>query len=247
MVVVKSKWSFACKALGTELGDVAITESGPAPWEQSAMDNPGLSHPCLLAPLCCDKLTESGWASWLIPCVLMALTPKTASQMWSDLSVNYWLGLCSFQKDESWVRWISASRIHHGALPCLFTRWAPIGLRGLICFTACFVDCIWPDVPLCEFPKRCGREGTPWCQWNCSQKVLHPLAQGQPPPLLLSGSKIIFQTEGSEAMVLRPHLMFSVLSLDSCQWLLLLEILALVSELSLKKEFSYRYICAVLC
>ena len=147
----------------------------------------------------------------------MALTPKTASQMLSDLSMNCWLGLCSFQKDESWVRWISASRIHRGVLPCWFTRCPPIGFRELICFTACFVDCIWPDVPLCEFPKQCGREGTPSCQWNLSQKVLHPLAQGQPPPLLLSGSKIIFQIEGSEAMVLRPHLIFSLLSLVSCQ------------------------------
>ena len=151
----------------------------------------------------------------------MALTPKTASQMLSDLSTNCWLRLHALQKDRSCVRWISASRIHCGAFSCSFTRWALIGLRELICFTACFVDCIWPDVPLCGFPKQCGREGTPSCTWNFSQEAwcCTVFLLEQPPPLLLSRSKTVFQTESSEAMVLRPHF---PLPLSICHCLLLL-------------------------
>lgn len=142
----------------------------------------------------------------------MALTPETASQMLSDLSVNCWLGYTLCRKMGPRVRWISASRIHCGPLSCSFTRWAPIDLRKLICFTACFVDCIWPDVSLCGFSTQCGREGRASCQWNFSQEVLHGLALDQLPPWLLSGSKTVFQTEGSEAEVLIILLIFSPLS-----------------------------------
>lgn len=91
--------------------------------------------------------------------------------MLSDLTVNCWLGLHPLQKDGSRVRQISAPRIHCGAFSCSFTRWAPTGLGELTCFTECFVDCVWPDVPLCGFPKQCGREGTPSCTWNFSQEA----------------------------------------------------------------------------
>lgn len=133
--------------------------------------------------------------------MLMPVTPKKASQVLSDFSANRWLRLHSLQKDRSCGRQISASRIHRGALSCSFTRWGPTGLRELICFTACFVDCIWPDVPLCGLPKQCGREGTPSYTWNSSKEAwcCTAFALDQPPPWL-SGSKTVFQTEGSDCI-----------------------------------------------
>ena len=108
------------------------------------------------------------------------------------------------------VLWETDLRIHRGALSCSFTRWGPTGLRELICFTACFVDCIWPDVPLCGLPKQCGSEGTPSYTWNSSQEAwcCTAFALDQPPPWL-SGSKTVFQTEGSD-LFLRPLLRSSI-------------------------------------
>ena len=145
--------------------------------------------------------------------MLTSLTPKTASQILSDFSMNGWLGLHSSQRDRSRVRQISASRIHCGALSCSLTRWGPTGLRELVCFTACFVDCIWPDVPLCGFPKQCGREGTPLCSWNFSQEAwcCTAFAHDQPPPWI-SGSKTVFRTESADCV---PETTFDISPLPS--------------------------------
>lgn len=134
--------------------------------------------------------------------LLMPLTPKTAFQVLPDFSVNRWLPLHSLQKDKSRGRQSSASRIHWGALSCSFTRWGSTGLRELICFSACFVDCIWPDVPLCGLPRQCGREGTPSCTWNSSQEAwcFTTFALDQPPPWL-SGSKTVFQAESLDCIL----------------------------------------------
>lgn len=120
-------------------------------------------------------LTNQGFASLLLvetnwqtvapgpdrSLLFMPLTPKTAFQVLSDFSVNRWLPLHSLQKDKSRGRQSSASRIHWGALSCSFTRWGSTGLRELICFSACFVDCIWPDVPLCGLPNNVGGKEHP--------------------------------------------------------------------------------------
>lgn len=151
------------------LEDEAIIEERLNPWGCLPLTTQGYFSSLLLPLLYCDRWADSS-SNWSP--MSMALTAETTFKIPYDLiGSSCWLGLQSLQKDGSHVRRISASRIHYRVLSCSFTRWAFIGLRELICFTACFLDCILPDVSLCGFPKRCGREGTHWCVWNLSQEA----------------------------------------------------------------------------
>lgn len=77
----------------------------------------------------------------------------------------------------------------------------------MFCFAVSFVDCIWPDVPLCGLLKAMweGRNTLEYMGFQPRILALHHPGLHQPQSLSpLLGSKTAFQAESLEAVVHMP-------------------------------------------